>query len=107
MIARNREEGSKSAYIGAACYPTLAMFNHSCDPSIIRFYIEGLVHQILSPISNSESTNFFKRIFIKISFSTCKMRKKNPSFEAIKSLFSFSTAQTEKNSWKKIRETNW
>ena len=41
MIARNREEGSKSAYIGAACYPTLAMFNHSCDPSIIRFYIEG------------------------------------------------------------------
>ena len=36
MIARNREEGSKSVYIGAACYPTLAMFNHSCDPSIIR-----------------------------------------------------------------------
>ena len=43
MIARNREEGSKSAYIGAACYPTLAMFNHSCDPSIIRFYIEDYV----------------------------------------------------------------
>ena len=40
MIARNREEGSKSVYIGAACYPTLALFNHSCDPSIIRFYIE-------------------------------------------------------------------
>jgi len=43
MIARNREEGSKSVYIGAACYPTLAMFNHSCDPSIIRFYIEDYV----------------------------------------------------------------
>ena len=43
MIARNKEEGSKSAYIGAACYPTLAMFNHSCDPSIIRFYIEDYV----------------------------------------------------------------
>jgi len=43
MIARNREEGSKSAYIGAACYPTLALFNHSCDPSIIRFYIEDNV----------------------------------------------------------------
>ena len=43
MIARNREEGSKSVYIGAACYPTLALFNHSCDPSIIRFYIEDFV----------------------------------------------------------------
>ena len=43
MIARNREEGSKSVYIGAACYPTLAMFNHSCDPGIIRFYIEDYV----------------------------------------------------------------
>jgi hypothetical protein len=43
MIARNKEEGSKSVYIGAACYPTLAMFNHSCDPSIIRFYIEDYV----------------------------------------------------------------
>ena len=75
------------------------------------FTEQGVVHQILSTISNSESTNFFKRIFIKISFSTCKMRKKKPSFEPIKSLFSFSTTQTEKNSWKKfvekIRETNW
>jgi len=43
MVARNKEEGSKSVYIGAACYPTLAMFNHSCDPSIIRFYIEDYV----------------------------------------------------------------
>ena len=41
MIARNREEGSKSVYIGAACYPTLAMFNHSCDPSIIRYDYEA------------------------------------------------------------------
>ena len=68
MIARNREEGSKSAYIGAACYPTLAMFNHSCDPSIIRFYIEGVVHQILSPILNSESTNFFNEYLLGFLF---------------------------------------
>ena len=24
-------------------YPTLAMFNHSCDPSIVRFYVEDVV----------------------------------------------------------------
>jgi len=43
MIARNTEEGSKSVFIGAAVYPTLAMCNHSCDPSIVRFYIESTV----------------------------------------------------------------
>jgi hypothetical protein len=36
MLAHNREEGSKSVFIGGAVYPTLAMFNHSCDPSIVR-----------------------------------------------------------------------
>ena len=43
MVARNKEEGSKSVFIGAAVYPTLAMCNHSCDPSIVRFYIESTV----------------------------------------------------------------
>jgi hypothetical protein len=36
-----------------------------------------------------------------ISFSTGKLRKKN-CFEPIKNLFASSTAQTEKNSWKKL-----
>ena len=40
-----------------------------------------------------------------ISFSTGKLRKNAPSFESVKNLFSFSTAQTEKKSWKKISET--
>ena len=43
MIAKNREEGAQSTFIGAAIYPTLAMFNHSCDPSIVRFYVEDTV----------------------------------------------------------------
>ena len=38
-----------------------------------------------------------------ISFSTDKLRK-NAFFGPIQSLFSFSTAQTEKNSWEKIGE---
>lgn len=28
----------KSECIGAGLYPTLALFNHSCDPSIVRYY---------------------------------------------------------------------
>ena len=43
MIAKNKEEGATSVFIGAAVYPTLAMFNHSCDPSIVRFYVEDWV----------------------------------------------------------------
>ena len=36
-----------------------------------------------------------------ISVSTRKLRK-NTCFEPMRSLFSFPTAQTEKNSWKKF-----
>ena len=36
----------------------------------------GMVHQIVSPISNSESKNFFYQIFIMIFYSTIKLRKK-------------------------------
>ena len=38
--------------------------------------------------------------------STSKLRKKN-CFGSIRSLFSFSTAQTEKNSWKNWGKQNW
>ena len=43
----------------------------------------------------------FKRIFVMISFSTGKLRKIT-GFGLIRSLFSFSNAQTEKNSWTKL-----
>ena len=59
---------------------------------------KGVVHQIVSPISNSESTNFY-RIFIMISFSTGNQGTKNPFWT--NNIF-FSTAQAEKNSGKKL-----
>jgi hypothetical protein len=70
---------------------------------------QGVFHQIVSPISNSESTDFFFAIIylmqvIMISFSTGKLKKN--CFGQIRNLFSFSTAQTEKFCGK-IREKNW
>ena len=52
------------------------------DEYLIAFPSEslviGVVHQIVSPISNPKSTNFINKYkLIKISFSTGKMRKKN------------------------------
>jgi hypothetical protein len=41
--SKTSAEGAKSAFIGAAVYPTLALFNHSCDPSIVRYYVEDYV----------------------------------------------------------------
>jgi hypothetical protein len=41
------------------------------------------------------------RIIVLISFFTGKLSKKN-CFGPIRSLFTFSTAQTEKNLWKKL-----
>ena len=63
------------------------------------------VYQIVSPISNSESTNFSTNISYDFFFNY-QTEKKN-CFEPIRILFRFSTAQTEKDSWKKFRETNW
>lgn len=51
-------EPCKSALveIGAGIYETLSMFNHSCDPSVVRTFYEGntCVMNALSPINRSE-----------------------------------------------------
>ena len=38
MQGRRFEDGAKSRLIGAAVFPTLALFNHSCEPSLTRFF---------------------------------------------------------------------
>ena len=42
MVGRRFEDGAKSRLIGAAVFPTLALFNHSCEPSLTRFFIVSL-----------------------------------------------------------------
>ena len=42
MLGRRFEDGAKSRLIGAAVFPTLALFNHSCEPSLTRFLIVSL-----------------------------------------------------------------
>ena len=59
----------------------------------------GVVHQIISPISNSESTNFLTNICY--DFFLKWQTEKKLCFGPTKKLFSFSTAQTKKNSSKK------
>ncbi|XP_014249101.1 SET and MYND domain-containing protein 4-like [Cimex lectularius] len=39
LVGKN-EKNCRSIFLGAGLYPTLALFNHSCEPSIIR-YFEG------------------------------------------------------------------
>jgi len=41
--SKTSQEGAKSVFIGAGVYPTLALFNHSCDPCIVRYYVEDYV----------------------------------------------------------------
>ena len=55
MVTKTSQEGAKSAFIGAAVYPTLALFNHSCDPSIVRYYVEdNVVVQAIKNIFKGE-----------------------------------------------------
>ena len=58
----------------------------------------GVVHQIVSPISNSGSTNFFNEYLLWLFFNGKLRRTKN--------LFCFSSVQTEKNSWNKLVKTS-
>ncbi|XP_066138308.1 SET and MYND domain-containing protein 4-like [Euwallacea fornicatus] len=46
-----RSVNYENATIGAALYPTVAMFNHSCDPSIVRYNIKNkIIVRAIKPI---------------------------------------------------------
>ena len=62
---------------------------------------KGVVHQIVSPILNSESTNFLINIYYDFFFNWQTERKKNMFWTNKKFIF-FLTDQTEKNSPKKL-----
>ena len=64
----------------------------------------GVVHQIVSPISNSESTNFFNKYLLWFPFKMANWEKTLSATD--KKIFSFSTLQTEKNSWNKLVKTS-
>lgn len=36
LVKTKKGNSSKTVFIGGGLYPTLALFNHSCDPSIVR-----------------------------------------------------------------------
>ncbi|KAH8299554.1 hypothetical protein KR044_002756 [Drosophila immigrans] len=38
------ERREKSIFIGGAIYPTLALFNHSCDPGVVRYFRGTTIH---------------------------------------------------------------
>ena len=61
MQGRRFEDGAKSRLIGAAVFPTLALFNHSCEPSLTRFFISSLSFS-LSVIGSP--TLLFKFFFV-------------------------------------------
>ena len=44
MRGKRFQDGAKSQFIGVAIYPTLALFNHSCEPSVIRIYSAETIH---------------------------------------------------------------
>ena len=41
---------------------------HTFDNELLKNHKYGVVHQIISPISNSESTNFFKEYLLRFLF---------------------------------------
>lgn len=41
---REKNSAGISTFIGGGLYPTLALFNHSCDPGVVRFYTGTVVN---------------------------------------------------------------
>ncbi|KYB29741.1 SET and MYND domain-containing protein 4 [Tribolium castaneum] len=55
MVTNGIQCHYKSEYIGAGLYPTLALFNHSCDPSIVRYNIGNrMIVRTIKPIKAGE-----------------------------------------------------
>ncbi|BES93949.1 set and mynd domain-containing protein [Nesidiocoris tenuis] len=51
----NDPQSWKSNFVGAGLFPTLALFNHSCDPSIIRYFERSkVVVRAIKNIRNGE-----------------------------------------------------
>ncbi|KAF5303889.1 hypothetical protein FQR65_LT08083 [Abscondita terminalis] len=49
------ETNFKATYVGGGIYPTLALFNHSCDPSIIRYNIgTEMIVKAIKPIKKGD-----------------------------------------------------
>ncbi|XP_055917831.1 SET and MYND domain-containing protein 4 [Eupeodes corollae] len=47
------KQTEKTVFIGGGIYPTLALFNHSCDPSIVRFFRGTTIHvNTIKPIES-------------------------------------------------------
>ncbi|XP_030386848.1 SET and MYND domain-containing protein DDB_G0284059 [Scaptodrosophila lebanonensis] len=40
----NGGANERSVFIGGAIYPTLALFNHSCDPGVVRYFRGNTIH---------------------------------------------------------------
>lgn len=48
---RKGASGFEAACIGAGLYPTLALFNHSCDPSLVRYNVRNkIIARAIRPI---------------------------------------------------------
>lgn len=55
MVHPNSMEGAKSVFLGAAIYPTVALFNHSCEPGIVRYCIgDTLIVRAIKSIAKGE-----------------------------------------------------
>lgn len=43
-LVKSKKNGVQSCGIGAALYSNLALFNHSCNPSVVRYFKKTVVH---------------------------------------------------------------
>ncbi|KAJ6633064.1 SET and MYND domain-containing protein 4, partial [Pseudolycoriella hygida] len=53
LVESRSDKSSKTVFIGGGIYPTLALFNHSCNPDIVRYYKGNAVH--VHSVSNIKS----------------------------------------------------
>ncbi|XP_011192734.2 SET and MYND domain-containing protein 4 [Zeugodacus cucurbitae] len=44
LHAKKSDGNEKTVFIGGGLYPTLALFNHSCDPGVVRYYRGTTIH---------------------------------------------------------------
>lgn len=55
LIHDKKQSSKQTKFIGGALYPTVALFNHSCDPGCVRYFRGHSIH--VHAIKNIKASN--------------------------------------------------
>lgn len=99
----HEDTSSKTVFIGGGLYPTLALFNHSCDPSIVRYEYNNSIFYEHIKILFDKYFRYYKGTSVYVHAIT-NIKAGNVIAENYGPLYSQNPIQERKNT---LKEQYW